>query len=69
VSEEPRFQDQIKDLSTAVRNGNDILFSAAEAAALFGGFVEMSQSIGSSAEIIEHLELELAQKKPKLWRP
>jgi hypothetical protein len=67
VTDEPRFQDQIKDLSTAVRNKEPILFEAAEAAALFGGFVEMSQSIGSSAEIIEDLEAKLAAKK--LWRP
>jgi hypothetical protein len=67
---EPRFQDQIKNLSQAVKDKEEISFTAEEAAALFQGFVEMSQSIGSSAEIIEHLELQLAQaKRPKLWKP
>ena len=67
---EVRFQDQIKDLSQAVRDKKEITFGAAEAAALFQGFVEMSQSIGSSAEIIEHLEVQLADaRRPKLWKP
>jgi hypothetical protein len=66
---EVEFQHTIKDLSQAVRDKKDITFTAAEAVALFGGFVEMSQSIGSSAEIIESLELKLAEAKRKLWRP
>lgn len=69
---EVRFQDTIKDLSTAVRNKQPITFTEAEAAALMRGFVEMSQSIGSSAEIIERLEAQTYQeigKKKKLWSP
>jgi hypothetical protein len=67
AAKEPRFQDQIKDLSTAVRNKEPILFEAAEAAALFSGFVDMSVANASAKEIIEDLETKLASKK--LWRP
>lgn len=67
---EERFQDQIRDLSQAVRDKKDITFTAEQAVALFKGFVEMSEASGQAQEIIEHLELQLAQqKKPKLWKP
>ena len=67
MSDEVRFQDTIKDLSQAVKDRKGIEFTVAEAAALFGGFVEMSEANASSFEIIEDLEAKLASKK--LWRP